>query len=1086
MKTWMIIVAIVLVLSLLYLTTLPSSMSEGFLTLDPKATATQRSLLQMEGERRYNDLARVQNPSAMVSADSVDAAVRNLVPTPTSQTDSLLSVLGFTEFSAADDGTNKIGTGVEQTGMVQSKINFCESLTTIDCDLLTDPRMAECGFCHKNGVNSNGKAHRGGMFISSDDQIRANERAGEGNRATYEPTIGTCKNGNFTLMKKNCEARENAIKCQKEGAATTTNDCGQCFGSTGPGLTGFLYMGPNKLKTTTVRLTVSHPGMHMMPDGTGTILQVGGKIYTMPASNAGLLNPQSITIEIKEGDILQLNVYGIPKVWTAWVSNDANTRSIGLSLGETGMTPTGGLVIAGDSNSSIVRKAVERMNVKDQYDTWKKTVPNGVLWYQRREIMPPAVLSAYYGNTSDPSQSTQNVTSEVKKYAVAGGNSFINDGGTAKAAFLYIKLDNGNTKIAAAGTQPKILDFYNFIAFTFQMPGSLTEPYYDEDKNACPTGPLILTEIGAGLMGANSCFDSAGVFSASLSCIRNLFIGCGGTNKGTLYPKTAADAAALAQKDPATGKVAIDATVTYLNNLTNIALFGVDSNNSPVGFAKQKDHALKMLGVSLNNPCEGPALNTGPHTAECLDYLYRTSGDNSKDGMQIDPAKLPYNYCNKNGTVAPYKQDGSVNEKAVEEANQYGGVANVRAYYNSIYARSKDSSSFDAQADAMQKCFNTALKPPAVVPGECPAPNPTEWQCFGPSKLAKAEVFMVREGGRYAVSKDKANSVCQKYGARLATKDELIKAQQMGADWCSTGWVSDNTEAIYPINTSAIPGCGNAGVQTYNPGTADVNCFGRKPAKGTASENILPFNATSWYNPLSRTSPAQITLIPAISPGRVLRHSSFFFWVHPVDGSALQGVDASFEIVDALNGNKQHVSFRSINFPDRYITVEPTYRVSLSGAAGDRSCFLITAPLNKNVNMMSLQSVAYPGRYICMPRPDATDIWAIQVDPNNPNASTFDQNNGKVSPTLASWTRTISLYLQQISPFSSNQIPACLYNQNQNQVQCASNDGRTPILFTTESECNIFVSAGTANTKARAQPQPALSNAVYDFLSARV
>jgi len=83
MKTWIIIAAIIIALGLLYLTTgYTGDTHEGFLTVDPATVTTQRQLLQAEGERRYNDLARVQNPDSNLSVDLVDAAVNHAVPTP--------------------------------------------------------------------------------------------------------------------------------------------------------------------------------------------------------------------------------------------------------------------------------------------------------------------------------------------------------------------------------------------------------------------------------------------------------------------------------------------------------------------------------------------------------------------------------------------------------------------------------------------------------------------------------------------------------------------------------------------------------------------------------------------------------------------------------------------------------------------------------------------------------------------------------------------------------------------------------------------------------------------------------------------
>jgi hypothetical protein len=89
---------------------------------------------------------------------------------------------------------------------------------------------------------------------------------------------------------------------------------------------------------------------------------------------------------------------------------------------------------------------------------------------------------------------------------------------------------------------------------------------------------------------------------------------------------------------------------------------------------------------------------------------------------------------------------------------------------------------------------------------------------------------------------DNAVQVCKAYKGRLATYDEMVKAQQIGADWCNYGW-SDDQNVFYPTSQAkydklkATPGhehdCGHPGV---NGGYIEdktqlfgVNCYGIKP-----------------------------------------------------------------------------------------------------------------------------------------------------------------------------------------------------------------------------------------------------------------
>lgn len=126
------------------------------------------------------------------------------------------------------------------------------------------------------------------------------------------------------------------------------------------------------------------------------------------------------------------------------------------------------------------------------------------------------------------------------------------------------------------------------------------------------------------------------------------------------------------------------------------------------------------------------------------------------------------------------------------------------------------------------------------------------------------EVFHV---GQYNTRKEDAQAKCAKYGADLASPEQLRKAWQNGADWCSTGWIADSDNASYPINKTLIGGCGyKPEVVTWTPSwkQAGVNCFGVKPKQGTA--DVLPFSPGTWNDPVSGYEPPKTNTMggPAI------------------------------------------------------------------------------------------------------------------------------------------------------------------------------------------------------------------------------
>lgn len=866
---WLLVITLVVVIGVLVYSQQHKKEIEGFLTIDEETAKAQRQMLQYEGEGRYNPFARLQSPNVSLDPDTVIAAVGQTIPVPTSRTASLLGMLGFSGLGSA--APPSAATGVEQTGAVQAKINFCESQTTVNCDMLNDPRFAECGFCHRDGLNSLGKAHRGGMYISSDDQIRANAVSNANGQApaVYNPTVGTCKPANFTLMKENCQAREAQLVCQSAGAATSANQCGQCFGAAPAGATGLLVVGP-KPRQHTVYLNVSHPGGHAQNGAGLTVTNTStGAVATLPPSNQTLYDPKMLTLQITEGDNLTIIVAGVPKVWCGWMSSPTGNRAVSLDVGEQSISPAAGYTIAGDVRAGPVKAAFSAAGLAQP-----SGIPNTVLWYQRRdEAVAGMVVSAWYGVLPLSQGSAQGTDlTQIMQIAAATGQDIVVDPAPLNipdpapniVKHLWVQQDNGNTQIAQDGGTLPGQSIYNTMTMAFTMPATLVDPILADDLADCPTGPLVFTEIGAGLMGSHSCFGPGGAFNPTSYCLTELFQAAGGTAQGSSFPNTAAKAAALVVNDPQSGQPSLDATMASLNNQTNIAIYGVDSNGAQVDFPTYKAAALAMLGVSVNNPCDGPKAASGPHSAECLDFLWRTSGN---PGAQGDPTQQPYAYCGAAGMAAPLNADGSVNQGNVATANGYGGVGGVRQYFQGIYNRSQDSSNFDNQAAAMRSCFNINIVPQPETPAACPPPNPTEWLCVTPDMLQGPEVFYVAPGGGYNSTLADGEGICSSYGSRLATTAEVQSAQAVGADWCGWGWVADDTAAKFPVTTSTQAGCGNGstGVMSWTPSTglAGVNCYGVKPPQGTT--DIRPFGST-WNDPTVNAVTSQVTTssVPAV------------------------------------------------------------------------------------------------------------------------------------------------------------------------------------------------------------------------------
>jgi len=117
------------------------------------------------------------------------------------------------------------------------------------------------------------------------------------------------------------------------------------------------------------------------------------------------------------------------------------------------------------------------------------------------------------------------------------------------------------------------------------------------------------------------------------------------------------------------------------------------------------------------------------------------------------------------------------------------------------------------------------------------------------------EVFNI-PGNYYSYNDSKA--ICDAYGAKLATYEQVENAYNSGAEWCNYGW-SDGQMALYPTQKSTfdqlqgIKGhehdCGRPGINGGYIANEEVkfgiNCYGHKP-KISDEEKYLMNNSSPY------------------------------------------------------------------------------------------------------------------------------------------------------------------------------------------------------------------------------------------------
>ena len=652
-------VALLLILILTFALTLwlMSSENEGFLSIDLQKETDQHQQLQLEGERRFNDFARVQGGIGTLPAKTVDDALGNFVPVETARTASMLDLIKFSRLGAADDGTNKEGELEWQTGVLDRKIARCES-TPLTCEDLDKPMYGECGICHEGGIKSDGKPALpgSGLYTIYND------------RDSGAPTVGSCKD--YTLMKDACIKRTNQLLCERAAGPSENNPCGQCYG-------GRLVHVGTKGRTYTANLNVSHPG------GSGMTVTVNGQRQELPYSLERNLDPRTIPIDVKEGDVITLTINQVPRFWCAWLSSEDGSRTVSLDLGIQSMSPNGALIYAGTKSSNEL-KATMLKDKEAKWPAFRDSVPSAVTWFRRdAKLVKPMLVSAWYGNTQENSPNAQGValTDWVKQKLLLGdipieNDFFHNDPMKGTFKHSWMTMDDGSVIVTPEHGTVTQDQLRSIITLSVKIPATLVAPTYPEE---CQGAPLMFTKEGVGLMGANPCFKEDGSFNPSLICIQRLFLAAGGKPTGTAYPKSAAPYAAKT----------MDAVLTEFNEKVNVAIYGVDSTGAPQDFTLVRANALEMLGESRANPCD----SSGPRSNLCQDYLWRTSGKSSTEAV-TNLNSVTYDYCSAAGRAAPLQNENTIADMRNKTNDE------VRRHFQDIYQRATGG-----DIDAVTDCY---------------------------------------------------------------------------------------------------------------------------------------------------------------------------------------------------------------------------------------------------------------------------------------------------------------------------------------------------------------------------------------------
>ena len=305
--------------------------------------------------------------------------------------------------------------------------------------------------------------------------------------------------------------------------------------------------------------------------------------------------------------------------------------------------------------------------------------------------------------------------------------------------------------------------------FTAQVPGFLSDPFYRDDKDNAPVGPLISKKSTAALLQSSACMapdQMPGKYSAA--CLLELYKGAGGIpGRGKLTTTNGGLSQLNSYGD-------LNAIVTYLNGLYSTATRGKDSSgtvvslNVPTRVRAMNSAAQLLFGFDLVNACETIIDNadgsvgvvTTPIknlTGECLQYLWLNAGSdviNTPMGSTLKGTytsikdrfsgllntestpdfrkKYPFQACSLNGTAAPMK-NGKPDMDVIGQLMNMTSIGAIQKYFDGIHKAANNFNAnyrgteeqAQAQADAVQMCYGVNRNSKASVGFGCTNWSPT-------------------------------------------------------------------------------------------------------------------------------------------------------------------------------------------------------------------------------------------------------------------------------------------------------------------------------------------------------------------------
>jgi hypothetical protein len=611
------------------------------------------------------------------------------------------------------------------------------------------------------------------------------------------------------------------------------------------------------------------------------------------------------------------------------------------------------------------------------------------------------------------------------------------------------------------------------VIFDTQVPGTFTAPFYSADAGIASRGPLITNKETLSLLTSSPCLkegQESGKYS--MECLSNLFVSAGGDLRAGKLATTGAGLAALNSRG------SMDDISAYLSGLYTLATTGRDATGARIGGdakerARRINEASQLLfGFDISTPCEDVVEDsagnitivpkTGVLDPECLNYLWnnagkdtsrgienfenagrstikatytsigdRFSGLRNNEGTKAKRDVTPFAACQRTGTMAPLKSDGSINAVAINTARAAGGITGVQALYDKIHRDANYTPATEGTAagaaDALAKCYGVqkavdndtrtgcgvvARYIRVLATGIYRASQHHSASCI---QIPQIEVFDL--AGTEVAKRRPVQAGSIGYGGQPAfAVDGRAYPRSHGEgeyhDSCAPGSTPDNqfwmvdlgrmTEIseirFHPRTDCCAQRQLGAPIQLLDESrriVAQKNLgVVNWPGRWGQTESIK-FNAADLKPAIplrDLVSGTRLSLLSATTFDRYMRAiNGALMSAGPDSGNNYSDTykrDATFTIVSALNGRAGYVSLQSSVNPNNYLR-HSGFRMWLHWQGADAlykndASFRIAPAVNGDPTMVSFESSNYPGHYISTNREAPDQVWITRVNTSDP------------------------------------------------------------------------------------------------------